>query len=103
MAEVLTAVAHLAFARSQSAGFGILGYLFYFSSENSVQSRHVKAELNLALDLDKKITTVRLDDARFGPDLEMYLSTYQYLSASDDLAFYEKLILSMDDTTKVKK
>ena len=29
MAEVLTAVAHLAFARSQSAGFGILGYFFY--------------------------------------------------------------------------
>lgn len=73
-----------------------------FSSANSVQSRHVKAELNLALDLDKKITTVRLDDARFGPDLEMYLSTYQYLSASNDPAFYEKLILSMDDTTRVK-
>ena len=35
------------------------------------KSKHVRAEINLALDLDKKITTVRFDDARFGSDLEM--------------------------------
>lgn len=29
---------------------------------STVESRHVKAEINLALNLDKKITTVRLDD-----------------------------------------
>lgn len=65
------------------------------------QSRHVRTEINLALDLDKKITTVRLDDAKFGPDLEMYLSTYQYLSVADDRTFEEKTIKAMDDTTKI--
>lgn len=73
-----------------------------FSSENSIQSRHVRAEINLALDLDKKITTVRFDDAKFGSDIEMYLSTYQYLQAHDDRTFDEKMIKAMDDTTRVK-
>lgn len=72
-----------------------------FASENSIQSRHVRAEINLALDLDKKITTVRLDDAKFGPDLEMYLSTYHYLEASEHQTFDEKIIRAMDDTTRV--
>lgn len=73
-----------------------------FASENAIQSRHVRAEINLALDLDKKITTVRLDDAKFRADLEMYLSTYQYLQAGDDKTFDEKLIKALDDTTRIK-
>lgn len=73
-----------------------------FASESSIQSRHVRAEINLALDLDKKITTVRLDDSKFGSDLEMYLSTYQYLSAGDDKTFDDKIIKAMDDTTRIK-
>lgn len=73
-----------------------------FASENSVQSRHVKAELNLALDLEKKITTIRLDNAKFGSDLEMYLSTYQYICTSNDEVFYEKVIRSMDTATRIK-
>lgn len=72
-----------------------------FKSENSVQSRHVRAEINLALDLDKKITSVLLDDAKFGLDLEMYLSTYQYVSSEDENQLIEKLIKSMNDTTRV--
>lgn len=73
-----------------------------FAFANSTQSRHVRAELNLALDLDKKITTIRLDGAKFGSDLEMYLSTYQYLQASDDRVFDEKIIKALSDTTRIK-
>lgn len=73
-----------------------------FSSENSVKSRHVKAEINLALDLNKKITTIRLDRAKFDLDLEMYLSTYQYLSATDDAYFEENVIKSLDEKTRIQ-
>lgn len=73
-----------------------------FSSENSIRSRHVRAEINLALDLNKKITTVRLDGTRFDLDLEMYLSTYQYLSVVDDPCFDENIIKSLDIMTKIK-
>lgn len=71
-----------------------------FSSEKSTSSRHVKAEINLALDIDKKITTVRLDDSRFGSDLEMYLSTYQYLTV-DDTYFEDKLFKAVEATTRI--
>lgn len=73
-----------------------------FSSENSTKSKHVRAEINLALDLDKKITTVRFDDARFGSDLEMYLSLYQHLLISDKSYFDEKLLKSLDIRTRIK-
>lgn len=75
--------------------------ILLFASENSVQSRHVKAEINLALDLDKKITIVRFNNAQFGLDLEMYLSSYQYLCADDDKAFDEKIMNSLDQTTRI--
>ena len=72
-----------------------------FSSESSTMSRHVKAEINLALDLKKKITTIRLDEARFGSDLEMYLSMYQYLSVTDDSFFDENIVKSLDISTRI--
>ena len=73
-----------------------------FSSENSVNSRHVRAEINLALDRDKKITPVRLDDARFGSEVEMYLSTYQYLAISDQEGFSNSLIHSLDQDARIR-
>ena len=71
-----------------------------FSSVHSVSSTHVRAEINLALDLNRKITTVRLDEHKFGPDIEMYLSLYQYLSAVDNADFYEQLHRSLDRSAK---
>ena len=54
-----------------------------FSSLNSVRSRHVNAEINAALNCDKKITTIRMDEAVFNLEIEMYLQTYQTLFYSD--------------------
>lgn len=72
-----------------------------FSSSNSTQSRHVQAEINAALNCDKKITTVRLDNSNFGLDTEMYLQTYQCLF-TDDSHFDEKILKSLEDTVKLK-
>ena len=72
-----------------------------FSSEHSIESRHVKAEINLALNLNKKITTVRLDSATFDMDLEMYLTNDHYLVVRENRIFDEEIIRAMDDTTRV--
>lgn len=74
-----------------------------FSSEHSIESRHVKAEINLALNLDKKITTVRLDSAMFDMDLEMYLTNNHYLVVSENRTFDEEIVRAMDDTTRVSR
>lgn len=71
-----------------------------FSSGHAVSSPHVRAEINLALDLNKKITTIRLDEHKFGPDIEMYLSLYQYLSTVDNAGFYDQLQKALDRSTK---
>lgn len=42
------------------------------------------------------------DDARFGSDLEMYLSLYQHLLISDKSYFDEKLLKSLDIRTRIK-
>ena len=73
-----------------------------FSSENAVSSRHIRAEINLALDRDKNIVPVRLDEARFGSDLEMYLSTYQYLSVTDQTGFENNLVKALDPSARIK-
>lgn len=72
-----------------------------FSSENSVKSRHVLAEINAALNCDKKITAVRMDSAEFELDTEMYLQTYQNLFA-DASDFSSRLLASMTETVKIK-
>lgn len=72
-----------------------------FSSEHSTESRHVKAEINLALNLDKKITTVRLDGATFDMDLEMYLTNGHYLVVRENRTFDEEIVRAMDDTTRI--
>ena len=74
-----------------------------FSSEHSIESRHVKAEINLALNLDKKITTVRLDSAMFDMDLEMYLTNNHYLEVSENRTLDEEIVRAMDDTTRVSR
>lgn len=70
-----------------------------FSSASSAHSNNVIAETNLALLVGKKIITVRLDDARFYPDLEKDLSQLQYLSSSDP-RFPEKLLASVGDSVR---
>lgn len=72
-----------------------------FSSSNSTRSRHVQAEINAALNCDKKIITVRLDDSKFGLDTEMYLLTYQILFASDS-NIEEELLHSIEETVKIR-
>lgn len=71
------------------------------AEKNTSESRHVKAEINLALNLDKKITTVRLDSATFDMDLEMYLTNDHYLVVRENRIFDEEIIRAMDDTTRV--
>ncbi len=74
-----------------------------FATENSVKSRDVRAEINLAIKMDKKITTIRIDNAAFEPDLEMYLETYHYLNYLRDPVFEEKLVRSLDSTTRIDR
>ena len=73
-----------------------------FASANSVKSKDVKAEINYALSQDKKIIIVRLDEAAFESDLEMYLSSYHYLYYRSDSVFEDKLIKSLDSTTRIR-
>ena len=72
-----------------------------FATANSVKSRDVRAEINYALKQNKKIITIRLDNAVFEPDLEMYLDGYHYLNYRSDSGFEEKLIKSLDSTTRI--
>lgn len=73
-----------------------------FSSNNSTNSRHVKAEINAALNCDKKITTIKTDDATFDIDIEMYLQTYQCLFTGES-NFHEKLFKSVDSSVRLNQ
>ena len=75
--------------------------ILLFTSVNSIESRHVKAEINLALNLDKKITTICLDNAKFSTDIEMYLSSDQYLSIEDVTILGPKTINAIDNSTNI--
>lgn len=75
---------------------------FLFSSRNSTKSKHVQAEVNAALNCEKKITTIRLDDSRFELDLEMYLQIYQILYSSDS-AFASKILQAVTPSARVKE
>ncbi|MBR4320565.1 MAG: toll/interleukin-1 receptor domain-containing protein [Oscillospiraceae bacterium] len=66
-----------------------------FNSKNSTSSIHVCAEINAALNCEKKIITIRQDESKFTLDLEMYLQTLQTLNASDT-SFDRKLIEAID-------
>ena len=66
-----------------------------FSSKNSTSSIHVCAEINAALNCEKKIITIRQDESKFTLDLEMYLQTLQTLNTSDT-SFDRKLIEAID-------
>lgn len=66
-----------------------------FSSKNAISSIHVCAEINAALNCEKKIITIRLDDSRFTLDLEMYLKSLQTLNEADS-SFDKKLIDCID-------
>ena len=70
-----------------------------FSSANSTKSRHVQAEVNAALNCDKKIVTIRMDNSIFAMDIEMYLQTYQILSAQE-ASFHDKLLRSIEPSAK---
>lgn len=70
-----------------------------FSSTNSSTSRHVEAELNAALNCEKPIYTLRLDDAKFDLAYEMYLSVDQILSVESD-DFENKLLNSLPSTIR---
>lgn len=70
-----------------------------FASANSTKSRNVQAEVNAALNFEKKIVTVRLDRSSFTMDLEMYLQTYQTLSAQD-AEFCDKLLRSIEPSVQ---
>lgn len=71
-----------------------------FSSENATSSIHVCAEINAALNCEKKIITVRFDDSKYTLDLEMYLRSFQMLSFSD-IRFSEKLAESISPNSFV--
>lgn len=65
------------------------------NSEKAVSSIYVRAEITAALNCEKKIITVRLDEARFSLDLEIYLQILQTLDRKD-VAFDEKIIEAID-------
>lgn len=73
-----------------------------FSSANSVNSIHVNAEIGHALDYEKKITTIRLDDSKFDSGVEMYLKLYKYLIAENNPRIDEELQQSLDNLTQNK-
>lgn len=66
-----------------------------FSSENSTSSIHVCAEINAALNCEKKIITVRSDNSKFSLDIEMYLKCLQNLDMNDN-DFDKKIIDAID-------
>ena len=55
-----------------------------FSSENSIGSDDVAAELNGAFLSNKKMLTIRLDDKEFPFGIEMYLNRYQCINYNTD-------------------
>lgn len=71
-----------------------------FSSKSATSSIHVCAEINAALNFEKKIVTIRLDDSKFTPDLEMYLQCFHTIDYSNT-TFDEKLIESIDQNSFV--
>ncbi len=50
-----------------------------FSSKNAIESKNVEAEISGALDIDKKIITIKMDDSKFPFGLEMYIKKNQYI------------------------
>ena len=72
-----------------------------FSSQNATPSIHICAEINAALNCNKKIITVRLDGSRFSLDLEMYLQSLQTLDALD-FFFDDKITKAIDGKSFVK-
>lgn len=74
--------------------------LLLFSFENATASIHVCAEINAALNCEKKIITVRFDDSKYTLDLEMYLRSLHMLNFSD-VGFDEKLIEAIEPSSFV--
>lgn len=68
--------------------------------EKAVSSIFVRAEITAALNCEKRIVTVRLDEARFSLDLEMYLQILQTLDRKD-VAFDEEIIKAIDQRSFV--
>ena len=66
-----------------------------FSSRSSTASVHVRAEINAALNCEKRIITLRLDESKFTLDLEMYLQSLHTLG-NQGTGFDRKLVESID-------
>lgn len=69
-----------------------------FSSKNATSSIHVCAEVNAALNCERKIITVRLDDSNFTLDLEMYLRSFHILDFGNT-TFDTQLLESIDSSS----
>jgi len=77
--------------------------MLLFSSENSVKSIHVRAELNAMLNIlgkdSEKLITVRMDESTFSLEYEMYIQTCQHFLLSDvDLS--ENISCALGDAIK---
>lgn len=71
-----------------------------FSSKNSTQSKNVRAEVGMALDLpESHPIVIRLDDATFPSGYEMYLKEYQNVFADKDNVM-DKLKKALSSETK---
>ena len=71
-----------------------------FSTVHSTQSKHVQAEIHAALNCDKKIITVSMDDSVFPLGIQMYLQTDQILGVYDP-NFHDKLLRAIDPSVKL--
>ena len=71
-----------------------------FSSQKAVSSHFVSEEVDIALECNRRIITVRLDDAIFNYKTETHLQTYQNLFYTDQ-RFDEKLIEAVGDDVKI--
>lgn len=75
--------------------------VLYFSSKDANTSKHVNAEINYALDIDKDILRVKIDDTPLAAGIEMYLKSLEYIEISSPTC-KDKIIEALPDAVKAK-
>ena len=73
--------------------------LLYFCTPLSINSRHCLDEINLALDADRPMITIHLEDADLTPGLRLRLSSHQAVLRHelDEKSYRSKLISGIEE------
>jgi TolB-like protein/tetratricopeptide (TPR) repeat protein len=77
--------------------------VLYYVSKSSLDSAHCNREINLALDQDKTILPVYLEDVELTDDLRVGLSRVQALNRAQDANYQQQLLYALGQSPAVEQ